>query len=172
MNQRIIGDALQLNAEINESIFNSKSPRFLKILEKKYYTLKISRIVKKIGAGNVPLTKANLVELASYIYNNYQPDCKFMGIKHVRYFRDSDSYLMRLEFGNSTLVFNLHDANNSKVNNFTCKVIPDNGLGKAYEVEIKEMVTDNNEIRHVLIDANTVLYNIIKDYILLIIGKY
>ena len=171
MSNRIIGDALELNAEINEDIFTSKAPGFIKFFMKKYYAFKMSRIVKKIESGNVPLNKKNLVELAEYIHNNYQPDCRFNNIRHVRYFESSDSYLMRLEFNGSVLVYNLHDANNDKVQSFTCKITPDNS-GKAYEVELKEMITDNPDIKTTVFDANSELYKVIAQYILTIIGKY
>lgn len=169
---RIIGDVLQLNGEINEEIFSSKAPGFIKVIQRKYYNIKMNKIVKKIGIANVPLTKKNLVELAIYIYNNYQPDCRFSNIKHVRYFPDSDSYLMRLEYGNSTLVFNLHDANVKNSTTFTCKVIPEISSGKSYEVELKEMATDNPNIKSTVFKANSELYKVITQYILTIIDKY
>lgn len=171
MSDRIIGDLLEINAEINEDIFTSNAPGFIKFFMKKYYTLKMLRIVKKIEVGNVPLNKKNLIELAEYIHNNYQPDCRFLTIKHVRYFEPSDSYVMRLEFGNTIVVFNIHDANNPRIESFTCKITPDNS-GKSYEVELKEMITDNPDIKATVITANSELYKVITEYILTIIGKY
>ena len=171
MTDRLIGDCLELNGEINEKIFNSKFPKFIKNFQKKYYTKKMMKIVDKISDGNTPLNRSNIIELATYLNNNYQPTGSFSNIKHVKYFSDSDTYLMRLEFDESIIVFNIPNAGDKNIQTFICKIVPKNSI-QSYEVELKEMVTDNNEIRHILIDANAELLNIISQYILEIIGKY
>lgn len=75
---RIIGDCFEINADILYNEVNSKLPNFIKSFISKRNRKKMIRIVSKFRNSDYVLSKANIGELITYIYNNFSDmKCKF-----------------------------------------------------------------------------------------------
>lgn len=74
---RIIGDFLEINADIIEHGANSKLPKFLINMRKKKYKNRLHKSILKLANSNLVLNKDNLAEYFVYLYNNYSPNGAF-----------------------------------------------------------------------------------------------
>lgn len=70
---RIIGDFLEINAQMVNQRETSKIPRFLSILRYKFYKRKLLKSLNKLRKSNHILNMNNLSELFSYTFNNFPP---------------------------------------------------------------------------------------------------
>lgn len=164
---RLIGDCLELNADIIQNEHESKLPKFLAKLRANYYRYKLIKSVKKIEQGNTPLSKDNLMELALYLYNNYRPYGEYKTISYVKYLESTDSYVMKLEVAKDVFsIFTLNEKNAS----FDAKIKP--AVDTTYDVSLKELTSDNDDLKHHLLEINHELLKVITQYIIDTIEEY
>ena len=80
---RIIGDCLEINADIVSYRFNSKLPIFIKrfIVNRKYQ--RIINFLKKFHKSEYVLTIENLSEFFIYVFNNYPPYGNYRSVEAV-----------------------------------------------------------------------------------------
>lgn len=74
---RIIGDFLEINADILLQYQKSKLPEFIKRKISFWHRKKLLKSARKIANSNIILTKDNLGELFAYTYNNFPPKGSF-----------------------------------------------------------------------------------------------
>lgn len=69
---RLIGDFLEINANILNDQFYSRYPKFLAKLIAKYYRSRLIKSAKKLKESNMILSIDNLTELFIYISSSYE----------------------------------------------------------------------------------------------------
>lgn len=70
---RIIGDFLEINADIIQQRESSKLPKFIANIRASYHHKKLIKAVNKFKKSKYILTKDNLAEFFAYTYNNFPP---------------------------------------------------------------------------------------------------
>lgn len=83
--ERVIGDILELNGELVSIIHNASDKNFIVRYVAKRNVKKsrkrITAYVEKLKAGNVQLSRDNLVEFFTYTFNNYPPKGNFGSVQ-------------------------------------------------------------------------------------------
>lgn len=77
---RLIGDFLEINADIVERRFKSKLPKLLADIQEKYSRNKLIKTAKKIRESDNTLNLYNLSELFIYTFNNFPPNGNYKSI--------------------------------------------------------------------------------------------
>lgn len=114
---QLIGDFLIINAEILDKQFNSKLPKFMSKFIANYQRRKLIKIAKKIKKSNMIMNKDNLIELFTYIYNNFQDDNGRFGCVQKVFIESNFKYLQAVIYfdGNiASFIFEEYTTNNCK----------------------------------------------------------
>lgn len=83
-NSRIIGDFLEINADIIEHGAKSKLPKFIINLRKKKYKNRLKKSIQKLAESNMILDRDNLAEYFVFLYNNFPPNGNFKSTYQVK----------------------------------------------------------------------------------------
>lgn len=170
---RIIGDCLEINADIVSYRFDSKLPIFIKriVVNRKYQRL--INALKKFQKSDYVLTIENLSEFFIYIFNNYPPYGNYKSVEAVT--------SKTIEFGKQQLETKI------TFDNIICWIVIEEGKG-TFDINIKEigknesitgcsistnkLYSSNSNIQPLLHKVNEELKDNIYHYILDIILSY
>lgn len=164
MGERLIGDCLEINADIIDTRFHSKLPKFIANLRAKYYMNKLIKTAEKIAAANTPLDKENIQELAMYLFNNYKPHGEYKRISYTK-FMNSGYYIMKLDVAKDfTSIFTIPETGDR----FTLNIRAANNDGgfEGYELELKTLATEKDDIKDKLLLINQALVQTISEYVI------
>lgn len=104
---RIIGDFLEINADIVQSETNSKLPKFIRKRKSKKTRNKLLKSAKKIKNSNYILTTENLRELFVYVYNNYPPKGQYKSIFMVKADEEAKNIEAVISFDNCKAIITI-----------------------------------------------------------------
>ena len=169
--KRIIGDFLEINGENIQYRENNKRNPISKIIYK-YNRRKLKKAVTKLKKSNIILNRFNIIELFSYIYNNFPPDGKYDIIYRSKInMNNPDEVEGILKFDNYTVIINTCDENNISIN---IHITDEEGNIKNYTLNSESISTSNisAEINSILNIINKKLLDIMCNYILNVINLY
>lgn len=163
--ERIIGSCLELNGEIVSMSFNSNLPKFLAKIREFYFKRKLINSVKKLKKANTPLTTDNVMELFNYIYSNFPPFGSYKNIKSVIHTDKTD--IWRSSISKDDIVYIIEiDTISKGIMNITIHINDENGNGKTITCYLKELKTEKEYAKKYINSLNSILINIIMEYIL------
>ena len=107
---RIIGDYMEINSDIVVREFNSKLPKFISKWISRNQRKKLLSSIEKFRNSNYILTWFNLVELFTYIFNNFEPDHSYGIITKVEIINNKMEALVEYDDYHALVFFdNLSD---------------------------------------------------------------
>lgn len=162
---RIIGDSLEINADITATYFNSKLPRFISNILAKHYRNKLIKLINKLKTGNKILDIYNISEFLSYVYNNYPPNGTFENVESVRVMETSNRIIGVIKNQDKwyTKISIIRDMKSDI--DFEFFVYDENKSVKRYDFKSKIIKTDKSEIEEEVSDLNNILLDNIVKYI-------
>lgn len=176
---RIIGDFIEINGDIISREYNSKLPKFIKSRIANMQRKKLLSNLDKFKNSNYILTWINIVELAYFVFNNFEPDHCFEEIKRVTVHNDRLEMLVEFEkYYHCLLYFDeLPDFDNDDLSRLTVKFnlkmrYISESKNEGIDVYIDELSNDNRDrIRTYQTKLNEVLKECIYKYIHSVINK-
>lgn len=93
LDNRIIGEFLEINADIVLFQHESKLPGFIKKSWAQWKRNKLKKMVNKLRKSDHILTLENLAELFVYLYNNYPPNGSYECIKLCKVLGDNSNQM-------------------------------------------------------------------------------
>lgn len=172
-NERIIGSCLEINSDIIRMKFeeDKKFPKLFIKLRENFYRGKLIKTVKKLEKANIPLTKANLLELFSYIYSNFPPNGSYQNIKQILHVEKENLNIWKaiVKYTDDILYTIDIDVIEST---FTVTVIINNkekDTRSTTDIYLKELITDKEKMKDHIRNLNSLMIKIIMNYILQII---
>ena len=81
----IIADCFEINADIISMRVNSKLPSFISKFIENRRRDRLIKIVKKLKKANAPLSRTNLIELFTYMFNSFDGFIFSIGTKVIKY---------------------------------------------------------------------------------------
>ena len=167
---RIIGDFLEINADIISKEFKSKLPKFISKIHYNKYKKRLIKSATNLKNSNMILTKENLEELFSYCYNNYPPNGSYRSINKVMYNQDTGKYEGIIKFDNITAIIDIE----KNYDGFTIGVKEKNiesGEWNNFSIHCIRLDTKNNAALDTIKNINKQLLEDISNFILDIINK-
>lgn len=168
---RIIGDFLEINSDIIQAEFESKLPKFLKKFKFRKQRKRLLSNVSKLRESNMTLEVDNLIELFSYVYNNFYPETSYKCIKKCKINVDKGIYEAMINFDNQVSVIVIEEETYPKFN-ISSKIIVRDGVSEGIDIQTDKLFSDNNAKNEILSRINKELLNTICDYIEDIIKPY
>lgn len=163
--ERIIGDSLEIYSDLikSKNDESDKRPKFIKnIIFKRYYK-KLVKIVKKLYKANKPLTRANLVEYFTYIYNNYPPYGTYKHMSVVKML--SSSIVAVFKVDNIKAKFIIRE--DEKTFNLVLAITNTNTeVVQNYDINLETLYSDDTRFKDKLESINNSIHQDIADYIL------
>lgn len=181
MNDRLIGDFLEINADIIYQRQISKLPKLFSNMKAKYYHKKLIKRVNRLKKSNYILTRDNLSELFSYIYNNFPPYGSYKSILTSKINNEDATQVEGvILFGSTEL------KSYTNIYSYKAVISIDNEINKMdvmvnlqkgddYEnlfFEIDKLYSENNKTSEILEILNKQLLDDLTDYILSVISLY
>jgi len=166
---RIIGDFLEINSDITQAEFESKLPKFLKKFKFRKQRKRLLNNVSKLRESNMILEVDNLIELFSYVYNNFYPEASYKCIKKCKL--DKDTYEAMVNFDNQVSVIVIDEEIYPKFN-ISSKIIVRDGVSEGIDIQTDKLFSDNIVKNEILYRINRELLSVICDYIEDIIKLY
>ena len=168
MNDKIIADFLEINRDIS-MIGIGKKFKFINNIKKKYYRKKLIKRVEILAKSDIILTKNNIFELVSYIYSNYLPTGKFGYIDKIDYFSKINMFKVFIIEKENNYIISISE----KDKKLSLCIITKNDINnKSYTIELKELSSNNREVKKYIDDLNKILLNTMIEYIMDIIKSY
>ena len=162
---RIIGDFLELHAEINSMSTSDdykRYPKFIKNIIIKKYHKKLVNTVSRLRSANQPLTRDNLIEYFTYLFNNYPPHGTYKSTTVVKKLDGIIFAVVKID--NMKIKFNIGlDENNFNIVIHASK--EDDNI-KSYDVSLRKLYTENKKVSDMIDRINQVLISDMTDYIL------
>ena len=168
---RIIGDFLEINSDIVQAEFNSKLPKFIKKYKFRKQRKRLLDNVSKLRDSGIVLETDNIVELFSYIYNNFYPETSYKSIEKCKINTDIEAYEGIIKFDNIVSIITIEKDIYPKFN-INTKINVSNGISQGINIEIDRLYSDNTKKNDILSRVNSELVNVICDYIEDIIKPY
>lgn len=172
--ERIIGSCLEINSDIVRMKFeeDKKHPKLFIKLRENYYRHKLIKSVKKLEKANVPLSKANLLELFAYVFSNFPPYGSYQNIKQVMHVDKENMNLWKGVIKHSSLdilyVIDIDVADDTFIVSIIINDAAKNSRNTS-TVYLKELRTNKENMKEYITDLNSILIKIIMDYILHVI---
>ena len=160
--------------ELNHMIEEDKLSSPFHIISKIRYNIrkkKLIKIIDKLRIANTPLSKDDLIEFAGSIYSNCIPSGEYKNIK-VSYYSTSNSYRMIINLNedyNKNIIRSSTINMSSQGKNIELSVTtenPENGVTASINVTSKEFYTNVKEIKGEVMLINSILINLMADFIL------
>jgi hypothetical protein len=170
-NNRIIGDFLEINSDIVQQEFESKLPKFMKKMKSKKLRKRLLDNIDKLRNSNMILGTDNLIELFSYVYNNFYPEASYKSIIKCKVDLDKEEYEAVIQFDNQTSIITIEKDTYPKFN-INSKIMISKGASKGINIQVHELFSDNPTKNEILSNVNRELLNIICDYIEEIVEPY
>lgn len=164
----IIADCFEINADIISMRVNSKLPSFISKFIENRRRDRLIKIVKKLKKANAPLSRTNLIELFTYIFNNFSPDGEYKsikGIKHIVIDESIESWVAMISVNDEfTAIIKIKMSDSG----FSVELkIPDgNGFMTRDISDISFLLAGDIEIDQYLEKLNLTLISVMADYIL------
>lgn len=167
---RIIGDFLEVNADIVSFEHTSKLPKIIKKIISISQRSKLKKSVNKMRKGFI-LTTDNISELFVYIYNNYPPHGSFKSIKTCK-INDEDAKEIEgvLAFDNHQVVITIDK--NIPGFDIVVKTRKEDGGIDGISIHIDKMYSDKKHCHDIILKVNEILLNDLCDYILSVLNNY
>jgi hypothetical protein len=167
---RLIGDFLELNADILSNQFNSKYPKFIANLQAKYYRNKLIKSANKLKKSNFILNTDNLVELFIYIYNNYEGNYGCINKILINLNNYNNSIIdTEIVIDNIKAHINIDTSNPKMTIN---GVIIKDKINHSFNINTYELKSNKPVSSEVIPIINKKLLEDLSNYILEIIGNY
>lgn len=167
---RIIGDFLEVNADIVSFEHISKLPKIIKKIISKFQRRKLKKYVNKMRRGII-LSTDNIAEFFVYIYNNYPPYGSFQSVKTCKI---NDEEVREIEgvlaFDNHQVVITIDKSMPGF--DIVVKTKKEDGSVDGISIHIDRLYTDKRQCRDIILKINEVLLNDICDYILSVLNNY
>lgn len=93
---RLIGDFLEINADIISKKFKSKLPKFISNIYYNRYKKRLIKSLNKLKKSNLILNKENLYEFFIYCYNNFPPKGSYRSVNKIIY-NDNNNDNLKIE---------------------------------------------------------------------------
>ena len=165
---RIIGDFLEINADIVERRFKSKLPKILADIEEKYSRNKLIKTAKKIQESNMILSIYNLSELFIYTFNNFPPNGKYKSIMISKVVNDSNNIEAVIKFEDIVSIINI----DKKENTIDVNITQDNNTFFTRCNGLLKHSKKGSRVDIILMRINKELLNMITDYIIETLESY
>ena len=165
---RIIGDYLEVNSDIVSEEFNSKFPKFIAKRISRHQRKKLMNSIEVFRKSDYILDWANIVELFTYVFNNFEPEHKFGVISNIEYYNNTMEALVEFDGYYAIIYFEYIDFNKDE-NKFSLKM-KHNSFG--IDIELSRLASHSRKAQEYVDELNYVLKNCIADYIEGIIKKY
>ena len=167
----IILDTLIANTEISDLRRKLKYPGFISNFIEKRYRKRLLKSVMKIKKANIPLTRNNLFEYFSNIYNSQQG--KYKSIKTIKLIDTDDhtliSALINIDKYKFIIKIDSRDENNLLLN-ISIKN-EDKSFNNYNDISQKDLSgCINREVKEALSTLNRALWDELCDYLIEIIG--
>lgn len=168
--ERIIGDCMEINAEIVEQRFTSKLPKFIARIREKYYRDKLIKIITKLKVANKPLTSNNLFEFFIYLYNNYPPKGSYKDIGYSVIIESSNRLIAKItgEKWDGQIKIDLSDLTKFELYLTVYKEVNLN----TYNFTLKELTVSLEEVSDYVSEMNTIILNNMSDYIIEYLSRF
>lgn len=169
---RIIGDFLEINADILYMQQTSRYPKILAKIIAKWNHKKLVKTINKLRKNNIVLNKDNLFELFVYFYNNFPPNGKYKSVNKVVYINEDennriveaiikfDNIIATLSIEGSVPMFEINILDKRKESN------------KQYSITLDKMYTTNKKTEEIVSAINTRLVDDLVSFLLSIINNY
>lgn len=165
---RIIGDFLEINADIVERRFKSKLPKILANIQEKYSRNKLIKTAKKIQESNMILSIYNLSELFIYTFNNFPPNGKYKSIMISKVVNDSNNIEAVIKFEDIVSIINI----DKKENTIDVNITQDNNTFFTRCNGLLKHSKKGSKVDIILMRINKELLNTITDYIIETLESY
>ena len=165
---RIIGDFLEINADIVERRFKSKLPKILANIEEKHSRNKLIKSAKKIQESNMILSIYNLSELFIYTFNNFPPNGKYKSIMISKVVNDSNNIEAVIKFEDIVSIINI----DKKENTIDVNITQDNNTFFTRCNGLLKNSKKGSRVDIILMRINKELLNTITDYIIETLESY
>ena len=165
---RLIGDFLEINADIVERRFKSKLPKILANIEEKHSRNKLIKTAKKIQESNMILSIYNLSELFIYTFNNFPPNGKYKSIMISKVVNDSNNIEAVIKFEDIVSIINI----DKKENTIDVNITQDNNTFFTRCNGLLKHSKKGSKVDIILMRINKELLNTITDYIIETLESY
>lgn len=169
---RIIGDFLEINADIVYEQHNSKYPKFIAKLIAMYRRRRLIGLVKKLGKSNMMLSKNNLAELFAYTFNNFPPSGSYKNILVSKVRDNYSEAIVSFNDGNTKAIVSIDQDIFGMELNITHHN-PENNTTKHYSLTRSHLFgLGDEEAEDIVRELNKVLLNLITEYLISNISSY
>ena len=166
---RIIGDIIEINADILRENIESKYPKFIANIISRRQRSKLLKSITKFRNSNYILTIDNLTEFFVYIFDNF--DGAYGCIQKIDLKSDSVKSTIdtKIAFDNYAIIINI-ETNNPKMNMSGCTI---NEHGNTlFSISESSLYSTKPNAKDMLPILNTRLKNDMSDYMYNIIDSY
>lgn len=156
--ERIIGEFLEINADIVKQEANSKLPSFLSKLRANYFRRKLLKSLYKLEKSDYILNRNDISELFAYTFNNFPPKGSYNTIafsKVIERNGNIDTEGM-IGFDKITCIFNL--STEKSYFDFSISSIDENGEMHRFNSSLDRLYANNKNDYY-----NDIIYKINKD---------
>lgn len=170
--ERIIGDFLEINADIVKQEVDSNLPKFLSKLKAKHFRRKLMKRLYKLKSTEYILNSKNLSELFTYVFNNFPPMGEYNSIKYSKVIEDGNSLRSEavVEFDNIKCIITL-DSNDKYFGiNVSQTLEDDNRVG--FNLSLNELYTEKEQYKDIISKINDKLLEELVSYIESILKNY
>lgn len=171
--KRIIGDFLEINADIVKERFESKLPNFLADLRSNYYRNKLIKSAKKLKNSNLPLSTENLYEFFIYVYNNFPPHGAFQSVILTKLNERDEGTNIEAVIQSEDLnaIISIDESETGFKVSISKRKTSD--LKNGCTIHCKDrLVSTNSNSAELVTELNNLLLSDISDYIISIISAY
>ena len=172
---RIIGDYLEVNSYIVSQQFYSKLPKFMSRYRANKQRKRLLESLSKFRRSGYILEWDNLIELFTYIYNNFDQDHSYKNITKVELMEDSLEALIEFDNYHALIFFdrlsNNVDSDTDIKFNLKMKYIT-NVKTDGVDIYLSTLYTTHRKAYNYVKQLNDLLVNYTCDYIEDILKKY
>lgn len=169
--ERIIGDFIEINADIYREKNESKYPKFIRVIIAKRRKRRLYKLNNKIRNSNMILNKSNITELFYYIFNNFPPKGQYKDISQVTIVDNNIIATVLLSVSDKwyKYIFNI----NTEDDFFDLTITKyDREKEDTFYIQLKKLSNDTKETKEIIYNLNNCLINIICDYLNDVLEKY
>lgn len=172
--KRIIGEFMEISADILQNQLNSKLPAFLAKIISKHQRKKLIKSCKKFRNSNYILDKYNISELIYYVYNNYPPKGEYGSICFAKIDPETtDRVECVVMHGDKERIVKAIITIDLKLPTFELTIYDEyDDKNNNYYIEVEKLSTPGKKTEEPVVYINNILRNTMCDYINGIITKY
>ena len=169
---RIIGDFLEINADITKWQFESKLPKFVAKFMANCKRKSLLKRVKRLSESGYVLNINNLIEFITYLYNNYPPKGKYGSIYQSKIVDDIEPHAIEAVFHHDvvTAVITIYGKESGMDINIQHKV--SQATSNTYSLSRESLIGDESTVGRLIKTMNEILLIDICEYIAEIITGY